>query len=100
AEGAVTFAKYGAYTVTYTATDSDGNETVRSFVINVREYTRFDMNNDGKITVSDALMALRIAARLAVADTLDVAAGDSDGDGVITVADALNILRSAVGLTD
>ena len=58
------------------------------------------MNNDGFVTVSDALMALRIAAKLVTADTLDIAAGDADGDGVITVSDALQILRAAIGLSD
>ncbi|MBR5942380.1 MAG: hypothetical protein IKZ81_03460, partial [Clostridia bacterium] len=98
--GSAALDKYGVYTVTYVATDSDGNAATASYLVTVREYTRFDMNNDGKITVSDALMALRIAARLVDADTLDIAAGDSDNDGVITVSDALNILRAAVGLTD
>ena len=96
----VAFGKYGVYTVTYSAVDSDGNETSVSYEINVREYTRYDMNNDGNVSVSDALMALRIAARLVTADTLDVAAGDVDGDGEITVADALQILRVAIGLRD
>ena len=66
----------------------------------MREYTLYDMNNDGNVSVSDALMALRIAARLVEPDTLDVASGDVDGDGEITVADALKILRAAVGLLD
>ena len=98
--GSATFDKYGVYAVTYTAVDSDGNETSVSYRITVREYTRFDMNNDGFVTVSDALMALRIAAKLVTADTLDIAAGDADGDGVITVSDALQILRAAIGLSD
>ena len=45
-------------------------------------------------------LALRIAAKLAAGDTLDVAAGDADGDGAITVSDALQILRAAIGLRD
>ncbi|MBO4934566.1 MAG: fibronectin type III domain-containing protein [Clostridia bacterium] len=98
--GSVAFDKYGVYTVLYTAVDSDGNETSVSYPITVREYTRFDMNNDGNVTVGDALMALRIAANLVTADTLDIAAGDADGDGEITVADALQILRAAIGLSD
>ena len=96
--GSVTFGKYGVYTVTYSAVDSDGNRTAVSFEITVREYALYDMNNDGSVSVSDALMALRIAAGLATADTLDVAVGDVDGDGEITVADALQILRAAIGL--
>ena len=100
AEGSAALDKYGVYTVIYSAVDSDGNETGVSYRITVREYARFDMNNDGKVTVVDALMALRIAAGLVAADTLDTAAGDIDGDGEITVVDALRILRKAVGLDD
>ena len=59
---------------------------------------RGDFDDDGVITVSDALAALRIAAKL-VAETEDtLAVGDMDGDGEITVADALKILRISVGL--
>lgn len=100
ADGSVTFGAYGVYVVTYSAVDSDGNETSVSYRVTVREYMRFDMNNDGAVTVGDALMALRMAARLVRSDTLDLAAGDADGDGEMTVADALAILRAAIGLGD
>ena len=96
--GTAALDKYGVYTVTYSAVDSDGNVTSVSYMITVREYTRCDMNNDGSVTAADALKALRIAAGLVTADTLDIATGDMDGDGEITVADALRILRKAVGL--
>ena len=55
-----------------------------------------DLDGDGEVTVSDALRALRMAARLAEADD----AADVDGDGEVTVSDALAILRAAVGLTE
>ena len=57
-----------------------------------------DLDKDGEITVSDALAALRIAAKL-VPETPDaVAVADMDGDGEITVVDALKILRVSIGL--
>ncbi|MBQ6553417.1 MAG: choice-of-anchor J domain-containing protein [Clostridia bacterium] len=59
-----------------------------------------DMDKDGEITVADALMALRIAAKLADASDEAVAVGDVDADGSITVADALAILRVAAKLAD
>ena len=65
-----------------------------------QEYTKGDLDGDGEITVSDALRALRIAARLAEATPELLAIGDADGDGVITVADALAILRVAAKLVD
>ena len=57
-----------------------------------------DFDFDDKITVADALAALRIAAQL-VEETEDLRAiGDIDRDGTITVADALQILRRSVKL--
>ena len=58
-----------------------------------------DLDGDGAITVSDALIVLRIAARLSEpsnADQFD--AGNMDGDGAITVGDALIVLRIAARL--
>ena len=61
---------------------------------------RGDLDGDGEITVSDALIALRIAAKLADETEETIAIGDSDGDGHITVSDALAILRVAAKLAD
>ena len=58
-----------------------------------------DLDGDGDVTVSDALAALRIAAKLREADLYALSAGDLDGDEAITVTDALAILRVALGLT-
>ena len=57
-----------------------------------------DLDNDGEISVGDALIALRIAARLDVADMEDILIGDVDGDNTISVGDALKILRVAARL--
>ena len=59
-----------------------------------------DFDGDGEITVSDALSALRIAAKLAPETPETLAIGDVDGDGIITVSDALQILRVAAKLAD
>ena len=59
---------------------------------------RGDADGDGVITVSDALLTLRAAARLYAPAEKVIAAIDLDGDGEITVADALAVLRIAVGL--
>ena len=59
---------------------------------------RGDFDKDGEITVSDALAALRIAAKLAEPTPDDYAIGDIDNDGVIAVNDALAILRVAAKL--
>ena len=61
---------------------------------------RGDFDKDGKISVGDALSALRIAARLAEATEEALAIGDIDGSGKIEVGDALAILRVAARLAD
>ena len=57
-----------------------------------------DLDKDGEISVGDALIALRIAARLQAATDEDVLIGDVDGDSEISVGDALKILRVAAKL--
>ena len=59
-----------------------------------------DFNKDGKISVDDALSALRIAAKLAAETPEAIAIGDIDGDGKVGVNDALAILRVAAKLAD
>ncbi len=57
-----------------------------------------DPDGDGEITVADALIALRVAAKLFVPTEDEFATCDIDGDGEITVSDALRILRVAAKL--
>lgn len=57
-----------------------------------------DLDRDGIITVSDALIALRIAAKLVDETPEAISIADMDGDGAMTVVDALKILRISVGL--
>ena len=59
-----------------------------------------DPDADGEITVADALITLRVAARLTPETPELIAACDVDGDEEITVADALVMLRVAAGLID
>ena len=51
-----------------------------------------------KEELSDALGALRIAAKLVDETPEAISIADMDGDGEITVVDALKILRISVGL--
>lgn len=64
------------------------------------DYTRGDLDKDGLITVSDALAALRIAAKMAEETSEAILIGDADADGEITVSDALAILRVAAKMAD
>ena len=79
---------------------SGGASSVIEFTVTEPAGKKGDLDGDGEITVSDALRALRIAAKLAEATESDLRLGDTDGDGAITVADALAILRVAAKLAD
>jgi len=58
-----------------------------------------DVNEDGRITATDALLYLRFAIGLDISPyQLDPVADDMTGDGRITATDALKVLRIAVGL--
>ena len=57
-----------------------------------------DPDGDGEITVADALIALRVAAKLVAQTEALLAACDVDGSGDVDVGDALAILRVAAKL--
>ena len=68
-----------------------------SFTVTDTTPVKGDADGDGTITVSDALLILRTAARLYSPVEKIMTAIDIDDDGEITVADALSALRIAVG---
>lgn len=57
-----------------------------------------DVDGDGSVTVSDALICLRAAMGVIPQDGSLLLEGDIDCDGELTVADALAILRRAMGI--
>ncbi len=57
-----------------------------------------DIDGDGSTTVTDAIIALRIAMGITSADPEQIEAGDMNGDGAIGVNDAIIILRMAMGI--
>ena len=59
-------------------------------------YRLGDLNNDGYITAVDALLAIRISARmLPDMEEWQSLAADVDGNGSVTAQDALNIIKKA-----
>ena len=60
--------------------------------------TAGDVDQDGKVTASDARLALRAAVGLEILADDPLRAADADRDNKITAADARLILRAAVGL--
>ena len=72
----------------------DKQVTVRFFVNEAGGGRPGDCDGDGELTVSDALICLRVAAELMTVD----ANCDVNGDGEVTVTDAIAILRIALGI--
>lgn len=93
---AVTAVGVGETTITITI---NGNALECAVVVEAA-YMKGDFDNDGSITVADALAALRIGAKLVEETSEYIAIGDVDNDGHVTVADALAILRVAARLVD
>ena len=54
-----------------------------------------DMDGDGAVTATDAILVLRVAMGLIESDN---PAADVDGNGTVNVTDALHALRAAMGL--
>lgn len=61
-------------------------------------YLPGDVDRDGKVTSTDARLALRAAAKLDALDELGTRIADMDGDGNVTSTDARVILRIAAKL--
>lgn len=57
-----------------------------------------DVNGDGAVTLSDALLALRCALSLMNLTGEHFTAADYNGNGIVDINDALLILRRAMGL--
>ncbi|MBR5497631.1 MAG: dockerin type I repeat-containing protein, partial [Clostridia bacterium] len=57
-----------------------------------------DVNSDGKITASDARLALRISANLHSPTVEERLAADYNLDGKVTASDARKILRKSANL--
>ncbi|HEY3281271.1 MAG TPA: dockerin type I domain-containing protein [Armatimonadota bacterium] len=57
-----------------------------------------DVNGDGSLTISDAVLALRMAVGIGTATPPQRAAADLDANGQTTVADVVGILRRVLGL--
>lgn len=99
----LTLGEYDADSLAVRATDAAGNSTVRTLVVRTPDG---DVNGDGRLTVADALMALKIftgqvtptASHLAGGDIGPLYQGKPRPNGVIDLVDAILILRKSLGL--
>jgi hypothetical protein len=102
----ISFSAGKQYPITVTATDTSGmSSMVQRTVIYVPKSSG-DMNGDGIVGISDALLALHMAVGLAEPSVFELEAGDvaplvngiPQPDGIIDVGDAFMLLRKSIGL--
>ncbi|MBR3382411.1 MAG: hypothetical protein IKG85_05175 [Clostridia bacterium] len=89
------------HTVEYCGMIGGGMEITGLFTYDPDELGGFipgDVNLDGVVDSSDALLALRYAMGLAFLEGQSLLAGDVDGNGSVDTSDAIAILRYAVGV--
>ena len=101
--GLVTGVTAGATTVTVTTINGGFKAQCKIVVttggaVTGDEFMVGDMNDDKKITLADAQLALKIALNLMSATEKQKKAGDIDGNGSIELKDAQKILRVALNL--
>ncbi|ABQ24975.1 MBG domain-containing protein [Geotalea uraniireducens] len=108
----ISFTTAKQYAISVTATDQAGNNVTAQRNVIYAPSTPTptlpsgDINGDGKVDISDALLALQMAVGLATPSPAQLAAGDvaplvndkPSSDGVIDIADAMLILEKAVGM--
>ncbi len=99
----------GAFTHSITGLTPDTTYYIRAYAVNIigKVYgdeisfkTRFlpgDINGDGKVDLTDAIIALKILSGIEPAVTVNLNA-DADNDGKISLGDAAYILRISLGL--
>lgn len=91
-----------ARTIAYLGMIGGGMEITCLFTENSPEggLLRGDVNCDGVVDSSDALLALRVSMGIIGTEGLSVDAGDLNGDGEISAEEALLIMRYAMGLSE
>lgn len=102
--GVVTAVTAGATTVTVTTVN--GGFTATCQIVVEKETTPVtppavevalgDVDDNGKIELADAQLALKIALKIAIPDAKQEAAADADRNGKIELADAQKILKVAL----
>lgn len=86
-------------TVSETVTVPTGTHNNETTTVRPEKYLNGDVDNDGRVSASDARLALRAGAGLEKLSTLAAEAADVNGDGRITAKDARSILRYAAKIS-
>lgn len=95
-ENGTTIDEDGVYILQVTGVNKESSVVFR--IVGEDNKLSGDLDGDGEVTVSDALIALRVTARISQPDGNILQLADLDGDGEISVSDALAILKIAAGI--
>jgi hypothetical protein len=90
-------AQFGGNEVVVQVADGRGGADTQSFTINVTGI-KGDVNGDGNVRANDAILSLRIASGMMVANDYENWAADMNEDGNVRANDSILILRKASGL--
>ncbi|MBQ2153038.1 MAG: starch-binding protein, partial [Clostridia bacterium] len=82
-------------TTTDTTTDTSTPDTETDTKVKV---LNGDANQDGKVNIRDASLALKVSVKKATLDEKAKLAADVDGNGSVTAADSLAIQRFDIGI--
>ena len=96
------FSTNGKYTTTTepeTTTKDDVAVPTVTTTVKTEKYLNGDVDNDGRVSASDARLTLRAGAGLEELTPLAADAADVNGDGRITAKDARSILRYAAKIS-
>ena len=74
------------------------NISIPGYINEEPDYLPGDVNINGTVEVTDALMALRAAMGVLELSVLQTLIADMDEDGTVSVSDALNIMRISMGI--
>ncbi len=97
ADGTITATGNGIAIISATAEGSSKADTVIVLVgSDSMSYTRGDINMDGNITATDAMLALKLALISDCNDAI-LKIADVNGDGTVTSSDSMRILQYVTG---
>jgi len=91
------YSSSGKYDVKLTVAGALGASSSFSKQIAIKQGVKGDVNNDGQVNSSDAVLTLRIVAGLAVPTDYQKWASDVNGDGETGADDVILVLRKATG---
>ena len=89
-----------AYSKDYSVDRNDDCARVDDVIYSGEQGLLGDVNGDGAVSSTDALLILRYVNGLIGANELDLLRADVDGDGSVTTADALLILRMSMNVPE